>query len=249
MRTLSIVLLLVLVWSHSGVSVEADVPAETVRIGDDEKKTYVRIGPMKGAKRPAKGHPLLLIMPGGDGSADFQAFCQRIYKNACPEGWVAAQLVAPKWRDGQKIVWPTAKSKVKGMRFTTESFIDDVIEDVSEWKRIDDKRIAILGWSSSGPAIYAYSFGKKPKAKRYFIAMSVFKPKELTSKPSVRGKSWYVLHSPEDRVCPHRMAQEAETFLKKRKARVTLVTYAGGHGWHGNVYGHMRKGLDWLDEK
>jgi len=27
-----------------------------------------------------------------------------------------------------------------------------------------------------------------------------------------------------------------------------LVTYEGGHGWHGDVFGHIRKGIEWMQE-
>ena len=40
----------------------------------------------------------------------------------------------------------------------------------------------------------------------------------------------------------------AEERLKQAGAEVELVTYAGGHGWRGDVWGHMRRGIDFLEQ-
>ena len=48
------------------------------------------------------------------------------------------------------------------------------------------------------------------------------------------------------RVCPFRMAKDAEEQLTKHGARVKFTEYPGGHGWHGNVFGLIRENLDWL---
>ena len=82
----------------------------------------------------------------------------------------------------------------------------------------------------------------------FFIARSVFKPAQLPSLREARGEAYFLLHSPEDKVCPYRMARQAEAVLKKAGAEVRLVTYPGGRGWKGNVYGLLREGLAWLDE-
>ena len=58
-----------------------------------------------------------MVLPGGDGSADFHPFVKRIFKNAVPEGYVLAQPIAVKWSDKQEIVWPTAKNRVEKMKF------------------------------------------------------------------------------------------------------------------------------------
>jgi predicted esterase len=78
--------------------------------------------------------------------------------------------------------------------------------------------------------------------------MSVFKEDRLPAKPPRRDRRWYLLHSPEDKVCPFRLAEAGKRYLEDAKAAVKLETYAGGHGWHGNVYGMIRGGLDWLLE-
>ncbi|MHC4719738.1 MAG: hypothetical protein ACYSYT_04590, partial [Planctomycetota bacterium] len=54
-------------------------------------------------------------------------------------------------------------------------------------------------------------------------------------------------HSPEDKVCPFRMAKSAYKILREHGARTRLVTYKGGHGWRGNVYERIRRGIRWLE--
>jgi predicted esterase len=45
------------------------------------------------------------------------------------------------------------------------------------------------------------------------------------------------------------MAKAAEEQLQKNGAAVLLKTYEGGHGWHGDVYGRVRKGIEWLEKQ
>src|SRR5262249_22746607 len=71
----------------------ADIASQDLRAGKDEHKRYFLIEPPKGVKAPTKGYGLVVVLPGGDGSADFQPFVKRIFKNAVPEGYVLAQPV------------------------------------------------------------------------------------------------------------------------------------------------------------
>jgi predicted esterase len=226
-----------------------DVPSQDLKIGKDENKRYFLIGPAKDAKPPAKGFGLVVIMPGGPGTADFHPFVKRIYKNAIPDGYVAAQPVAVKWNAKQGIVWPTAfdKKNVEGLKFTTEEFVDAVIDDVASKHKLNPDRVFTLTWSSSGPAAYAISL-TNPKVRGSFVAMSVYKPDQLPKIDGAKGHAYYVYHSPNDRVCPYQMAEQAEKELTKAGAKVKLVDYAGGHGWRGPLYDNIATGIKWLEE-
>jgi predicted esterase len=155
--------------------------------------------------------------------------------------------VAIKWSEKQQIVWPTAKLHEEGMKFSTEEFIDAVIKDVDSKHKLDPARIFTLSWSSSGPAAYAISLTSK-KVTGSFIAMSVFKPALLPSLDKAKGHGYFLFHSPDDRVCPYRMAEQAVKDLEKNGATAKLETYEGGHGWRGGLYDHMREGIEWLEK-
>ena len=225
----------------------ADVVSRDLRAGKDEHKRYFLIEPAKTAKAPAKGYGLLVVLPGGDGSAEFHPFVKRIYKNAVPEGFLLAQPVAVKWAEEQEIVWPTDKNRVERMKFSTEEFVDAVIKDVGSRHKLDPERIFTLAWSSSGPAAYAVSLTSK-KVTGSFIAMSVFKPDFLLPLEKAKGHGYFLYHSPDDRVCPFRMAEQAAKDLEKNGATVKLATYEGGHGWRGGLYDQIREGLQWLEK-
>ena len=225
-----------------------DVPSQDLKIGKDENKRYFLIGPAKDVSPPAKGFGLIVLMPGGPGTADFHPFIKRIYKNAIPDGYVVAQPVAVKWNAKQEIVWPTAKNKdaVEGLKFTTEEFVDAVIDDVASKHKLNPDRVFTLTWSSSGPAAYAVSL-TNPKVRGSFVAMSVFKPDQLPKLDAAKGHAYYLYHSPDDRICPYRMAEQAEKELAKAGAKVKLVDYAGGHGWRGPLYDDIATGIKWLE--
>lgn len=227
----------------------ADVPSKDVRIGKNDKKQYFLIGPAKNATPPKGGIGLVLVLPGGDGSAEFNPFVRRIWKNALPEGYLVAQLVAPKWTEAQakKLVWPTAKSKVPEAEFDTETFISDVVADVKKQHKINDQRVFALAWSSSGPAVHAAMLKKDTPLKGAFIAMSVFRPTELPDLAAAKGRPYYLYQSRGDKVTRFSFAEAARDKLTNAGARVKLVEYDGGHGWTGDVYGSIRSGIEWLE--
>ena len=58
----------------------ADVPCQKLQADNDRYKTYFLIGPRKGENEPAGGYNLLVVLPGGEGSAAFLPFVKRLYK-------------------------------------------------------------------------------------------------------------------------------------------------------------------------
>jgi predicted esterase len=42
------------------------------------------------------------------------------------------------------------------------------------------------------------------------------------------------------------MAEQAKNSLLEHGAKVRLETYAGGHGWRGDVYNDILNGIEWL---
>jgi beta-lactamase regulating signal transducer with metallopeptidase domain/predicted esterase len=224
----------------------ADIPSQEFRAAGDANKRYLLIGPKKNAKPPPDGYGLLVIMPGGDGSADFHPFVKRIYKNALSDRYLAAQPIAVQWAKNQEIVWPTKTTPVAKMKFGTEEFVAAVIEDVAKKHKLDRKSVFSLSWSSSGPAAYATSLQNNRSIMGSFIAMSVFNPKFLPELKQAKGHAYFLYHSQQDRVCPYRMAEQAKNVLLENGAKVRLETYEGGHGWRGNIYRDIRNGIKWL---
>ncbi len=228
----------------------AEVPSERLRADNDSRKTYFLIGPYKEAPCPKGGYRLLVVLPGGDGSADFNPFCKRIYKYALHFDYIVAQLVAPKWLEDQfeSVVWPTKKLPWPKAKFTTEEFIGAVIAEVKKRYPLDSRYIFALGWSSGGPPVYSMALQEKSPLRGAFVAMSVFKPDQLPPLENAKGRAFYILHSPQDWI-PIRMAEQAAKQLSEHGAQVKLATYEGGHGWKGDVFGTIRAGIQWLEEQ
>ncbi len=227
----------------------ADVPTQDVFAGGDPRKRYFLMGPSDLAAVPKAGLRLLLVLPGGGGGADFNPFVKRIYSNAVPDGYLVAQLVAPKWspKQAQAIVWPTKKNPWPQAKFATERFVDAVIDDISKRYRIDPRYVFTLSWSSGGPAAYAASLDQDTRVRGSLVAMSVFKAAQLPTLERAAGRKYYILHSPQDFI-PMRFPEAARDQLAAHGATTKLVTYEGGHGWHGDVFGLIRKGLEWMEE-
>ncbi len=226
------------------------IPSADLRAGGDDMKRYFLIGPMEEAKAPTAGYKLLIVLPGGAGGSDFNPFVRRIALNALGSDYLVAQLVAPVWdpKQGEQIVWPTKTSPWTGMRFSTEEFVDAVVDEVCKSHTIDSRCIFTLSWSSGGPAAFATSLRKKSPVTGSFIAMSVFFPSKLPALKHARGHAYYLYQSPDDQICRMHFAKTAKTKLSAKRARVKLVEYSGGHGWHGDVFGSIRTGIKWLEK-
>jgi len=242
--------------SGSGVAAAESAPPSAMRVqdlhaGGDGMKRYFLIEGGHAASAPAVGYGLLIVLPGGDGSADFHPFVRRIHQYALDERWLTVQLVAPKWDEDQarRVVWPTAGLRYAAAKFTTEEFVRAVIADVQAKTKVNPKRVFLFGWSSGGPPSYAAALDKESAVAGAFIAMSVFKPQQLPTLEDAKGKAFYLLQSPDDRVTPFRFAEAAEKALKGADARVRLERYDGGHGWRGNVWDLIGNGIQWLDER
>lgn len=225
-----------------------DVLSQDRTVGEDENRRYFLIGDAE-AEPPEGGFGLIVIMPGGDGGAGFHPFVKRIYKYAVPEGYLVVQPVAVKWDDQQRIIWPTARNQVKGMRFSTEQLIADILKDVDGAATINPAKRFCMAWSSSGPPTYAMALQKEPLFTGFYIAMSVFKPDQLPPLNRAKGLPFYIEHSPDDAVCPFRMAEDARDRLVGAGANVSFTTYEGGHGWKGALWERIGTGLAWLDEQ
>lgn len=248
----------VLILGSAGLSARAwndvaDVPSEERLVKGDENRFYFLIGAGKEdekVKAPKEGFGLLLVLPGGNGGKGFHTFVKRIYKNSLSKDYLVAELVAPQWSERQSasLVWPTKKKPWPKMKFSTEEFVESVIEDVKADYEIRPDRIFTLGWSSGGPPSYAIALQDRTAVTGAYIAQSVFHRGALPSLKKARGRAFFLDHSPEDKVCPYPQAQQAEKVLKKVGAKVKLVTYDGGHGWKGRVYDRISTGIRFLEK-
>jgi predicted esterase len=162
--------------------------------------------------------------------------------------YLEVQLVSVKWTETQRIVWPTKALPAEEAKFTTEEFVASVHEEVTKEHRIDAKNVFALGWSSGGPPVYTIALSDKSPLTGAYVAMSVFKPKDYGKLANAKGKPFFIDHSPDDKTCPFRMAEEARDELKKAGAKVEFVTYEGGHGWKGPIWERLKKGREHLEK-
>ncbi len=93
----------------------ADIRSKKFTLNSDKLQYFLVAGTEK-LEAPRDGYKLLIVMPGGDGSAEFLPFVKRIYKHALDDQYLVIQLLAPKWNARQQIAWPTASDKVRGKK-------------------------------------------------------------------------------------------------------------------------------------
>jgi predicted esterase len=227
---------------------DAEPVPEVRTIDGDEQKRWVLHAPPAGTPAPQEGWRLLVVMPGGDGGVDFRAFVGRIREQALDERWLVAQIVAPVWAEEQaeRLVWPTKRNPWPMMRFACEELFHDALAAVEAEHQLDPRYLFTLAWSSSGMLAYTLALDKESRVTGTFVAMSVYKPDLLPSLKYAKNRAFHLLHSPEDFI-PIAQAEDARDDLEKKKAVVELATYAGGHGWKGDMYGMLRTGFARLE--
>lgn len=228
----------------------ASIPSENLYAKGDKDMRYLLAGPAKKGDIPKEGYKLLVILPGGDGSADFHPFLKRVLREALPPDFLIAELVAKQWSEKQfeNVVWPNKMVPWAQARFTTEEFIESVIADVKKRRKIDGKNVLTMGWSSSGPPVYAHLGSEKRSTTGAFVAMSIFQPKFLPNAGPVKDIPVTIIHSPQDFI-PIAQAELARDTLKGAGADVQYSTYEGGHGWHGDIFATIREAVAHLIKK
>ena len=225
-----------------------DLPTQDKKADGDEQKRYLVHGPAKDEKQPKDGWKILYVLPGGNGGEDFKGFVKNMRKQVFHDGYLVVQLIAPKWTENQPVTWPTKAVPLPEAKFTTEEFLAAVHKEVTKDRKADPKYVFALGWSSGGPPVYQIALQDKSPLTGAYVAMSVFKPKEYSNLANAKGKPFFIDHSPDDKTCPFRMAEDARDTLKKSGAKVEFVTYEGGHGWKGPIWDRLRKGLEHLEK-
>ncbi len=226
-------------------------PLKPFLVGENPKKKYFLLRP-ESLKESDEKH-LVLILPGGHGKAkEFLPWINQLYRES-GTGMVFAVLSAPEWSSDQdRVIWVTRfwMNKYKEAQFPVEQFISEVVEDVKSKKLFTAKKVLLLGWSSSGPALYSTALAEeKVPYDGYYIQSSVFKPEQLDLKLA-KGKKFYLQQGTEDKITELSHAKRAEKELKKNGAVVTLDVFRGGHGFAmENQFESVRKGLDWLLEE
>jgi predicted esterase len=228
------------------------IPVQDLRADGNDDMRYFLIGAPAGggvAKGKNKEKPgLVLVLPGGNGNAEFLGFVKNIYKNVLAGRYLVAELVSVERTAGRHDIWPTRFGAVEGREFMTERFIAAVVDDVSARHDIDDSRVFTLSWSSGGPAAYAASLQEETPVRGAYVAMSVFTPRGLPL-DAAAGHAFFLDQSPQDKKCFFWHAVKAKEVLHRHGAATRLVSYEGGHGWFGDVFGRLRTGFEWLEKE
>lgn len=245
MHTLSFAVLLCALATAQEREAPADKPPPPRSLENDPQQQFY-LHPARG--KPAKtGHGLLVVLPGGDGSADFHGFVKNIAAHAVPADYVVVQLIAPAHKRSAELVWPKRKDDVAEVKLATEDAVSAVIALAGKEHKIDPRRVFVLAWSSGGPPTYALSVDPASPVRGALVAMSVFHKNEVKPIDGAKGRAFYVLHSPQDFIALDH-AKTAVKELERGGAKTKLVTYEGGHGWHGDVFGNIAAGVKWLED-
>jgi predicted esterase len=207
------------------------------------KSLYFVIPPRQ-APNPSKPAGLVVVLPGGSGTRDFLPWVENVLCAQLPDDCVGVMVTAVQWNPAQTVIWAKSKDDAKEMEYSTEQLVRAVVAEVEQQYPIMPERRAILGWSSSGPAIQPLMAHPHAPFSRAYVAMSVW-PAKLDL-GAVKGRRYVLDHSPEDQQTTFSHCRRAHGALTKAGAVVRVATYAGGHGWHDGPEQRLRENLKWL---
>lgn len=211
-----------------------------------EQSLFFVIPPRDAMAGKSKKAGLVVVLPGGPGTKSFLPWVENGILGAAPDDCVGVMLTAVRWNAQQSAIWPVTAAEAKGMQYTTGDYVRAVVVAVEQDFDIDPARRVVLGWSSSGPAIYPLMAAKDAPFDRAYVAMAVW-PKALEPRlKAVRQRRFLLDHSPADQRTTFRHARRAFAALDGAGAEVALVTYEGGHGWSDMPIPRIRDGLSWL---
>ena len=195
---------------------------------------------------------LLVVLSGGDGNgANALTFWRDVSQNVFKGRYLIALPVAPRWNAEQKPVWITAdtKKEVKEAKFTTESFVADIVKDVASAYPFDTARTFLHGAADSGTAVYASSLAPETPYKGFYLLSAPFKSAALPSLKTAKGRKYFLQQNKEDKASPFLMAAAAQKLLTDSGAIVKLSPYQGkaGYEFAEGREKAMNEALTWLE--
>lgn len=200
--------------------------------------------------KPTYGLIVALADGVGDGS-DLADFWKEAIQKSLKDGYFVALPVAPRWDAHQPTSWVTQQnmSQVKGARFSTEAFLNDIVKDVQGRYPIDPHRLILHGIGEGGLAAYACSLSGATPFQGFYILSSPFRTAQLPSLASAKGHRYLIQQSKEDKRTPYFHAAAAEEMLRKQSAVVKLVVTQGEYGYKfaDSPWEQVSQAIGWLE--
>jgi predicted esterase len=236
--------------------------AERRLVANDPQRAYWLLSPAyvgpAAAEDPGAAPPpkpkfgLIVALTDGAGSgSEPTEFWQEAIQKSLKDGYFVAVPAAPKWNAHQPATWITRQNKaqVTEARFTTESFLNDIIKDVSERYPIDSSRLILHGVGEGGLAAYACSLDVTTPFRGFYLLSSPFKTAQLPPLTRARGRRYLIQQSKDDKLAPYFQAAAAEDLLRKQSALVKLMVVKGQHGYKFSEkpWEQVSQAITWLE--
>ena len=227
-----------------------DLPVQHLKAGGDAHKRYFIIGPS--VKATAAGQPLglLVFLPGGEKSGEDWLDTGKGWARQLPsDQYIFAFPVSVRWNEKQTNPWPTAKTPEKGMKFSTEEFLEAVVAEIMKNQKIDSKRVFLFAYQQSATA--GYAAGLRPQSP--FTAISIgcggLKSKDLPALGAAARRLWYLVSWPGDRGATPKEMQDARAVLSKTRAMVELKEYTEALFLGGKGCDAIKEMIAWFESK
>ena len=237
--------------------------AELHLLGDDPQRAYWLLCPAyiapptkldTAAIPPTRKHVFGLIVALADGAGNGEEltdFWQEAIQKSLKDGYFVALPIAPKWSAHQPAGWVTQHTlgQVKEARFPTETFLNDIVKDVSDRYPIDPNRLFLHGVGDGGLAAYACSLSSSTPFRGFYMLSSPFKTGQLPALTRAKGRRYLIQQSKDDKLAPYFQAAAAEELLRKQAAVVKLVVYKGQHGYKfsDSPWEQVARAIAWLE--
>jgi len=226
-----------------------ELPHEDLKAGNDSQKRYTLIGPSPKVTIGAEGYGLIVMIPGaGQTGADWLPRAMEFAQDLPNERYLFAYPFSVKWNEKQTNAWPTVKVPEKGMKFSTEEFLEALVADVKTRHKVDARRVFLYGYQASTRVAYAAGLRPRSPFTGIMAAMGEMKLKDLPPIAGARGRVWYLLSWDDPNYCPAGKMEEARAALAKAGAKVELKQFDGKQYLGGQGCAVLLAGLQWLEK-
>lgn len=192
----------------------------------------------------ARASCLVVVLGGGSGGPETIGLGRMVDRFVERGSCLVVQPVAFYWSRSQRIVWPTHFVTVPDALVTTEEWVTNVVESMLGSEVDASGRVYLIGWSSSGPAVYSL-LTKADFVAGAIVAGSVFDKRDVSQHTAIDDRRLFIYHSPFDSVVGIDNAYAARDYFNSVGLDVFIREHIYGHSGKDN-YSMLVEGMSWI---
>ncbi|MEI6516098.1 MAG: dienelactone hydrolase family protein [bacterium] len=126
---------------------------------------------------------------------------------------------------------------------------ETIVKDIKDAKGVNPKAVFLIGFSAGGYMAYQVAL-KHPELFTGVIILDADIPRKNLDEASLKAQTvkvpFYLSHGDKDSYFPASRGAQAMEYVKAAGFPATLATHEGGHALPDDLFGVIKKGVDWI---